>query len=85
MATNQYPVGQPIGGLTPEIQLKRLQTQIAERRSAIKKLKIEQEDLITVGLPRIEGLILIHENDIKHLLGQLDSVQVIDVIPNKEG
>lgn len=79
MAKNLIPIGTPIGGTTPEIKLKWLQTQIAERKSAIKKLAIEIEDLTTIQLPRLEGLVLTHENDIKHLTGQVDGVNTVDV------
>lgn len=79
MATNLVPIGSPLGVVTPEIKMKVLQTQIAERKSAIKKLQIEKEDLTTISLPRIEGLILTHESAIKHLTGLIDGVQVIDV------
>ena len=79
MATNLVPIGSPLGEVTPEIKLKALQTQIAERKLAIKNLEIEKEGLTTVSLPRIEGLILTHESAIKHLIGLLDGVTIIDV------
>jgi hypothetical protein len=81
-------VGQPLGGITPEMNLKRLQAEIAQRKSSIDRLKLDLKDLQTVEVPRIEALILMHENDIKFLTGEVNKVNTIDitdVTPNKEG
>ena len=79
VTTGKGLVGNPVGGSTPEIKLKWLQVQIAERDSAIEKLKIEINDLTKIQLPRLEGLILTHENDKKFFLNQLKDEQTIDV------
>ena len=78
-------VGSPLGGITPEMQLKRIQAEIAQRKSSIERLKLDLKDLQTVDVTRIEALILMHENDIKYLVNQENESQVIDVTPTKEG
>jgi hypothetical protein len=81
----QHLVGQPVGGITPEMELKRFQSELAQRKSAIARLKLDLEDLRTVKAPQLEALILMHENDIKFLTNKLNEVKVIDVTPTKEG
>lgn len=81
----QHLVGTPIGGITPEMELKRFQAELAQRKSSILKLKIDLEDLRTVKAPQMEALILMHENDIRFLTNQRNDVKVIDITPNKEG
>jgi hypothetical protein len=78
-------VGTPLGGVTREMTLKRLQAEIAQRKSSIDRLKLDLKDLQTVEVPRIEALILMHENDIKFLVGEINKEQTIDVTPTKEG
>lgn len=78
-------IGQPVGGITPEMQLKRLQAELAQRKSSIARLKLDLDDLRTVQAPQIEALILMHENDIKFITNQKNDVEVIDVIIKEEG
>jgi len=77
-------IGTPVGGITPEMNLKRLQAEIAQRKSSIARLKLDLDDLRTVQAPQLEALILMHENDIKFLTNQRDDLQVIDVTTTKE-
>ena len=67
----QHLVGTPIGGITPEMELKRFQAELAQRKSAISRLKLDLDDLRTVKAPQLEALILMHENDIKFLTNQV--------------
>lgn len=76
---SKFPVGKPVGGTTPEIALKWLQSQIAERKSQIARYKLDINDLQTIQLPKLEALILEKENDIKYLTGQIQENEVIDV------
>jgi len=82
---SQHLVGTPVGGITNEMTLKRLQAEIAQRKSSIARLELDIKDLTTVTLPQKEALILMHQNDIKHLTGQQNEVTVIDITPTKEG
>ena len=81
----QHLVGTPVGGITPEMELKRFQSELAQRKSAIARLKLDLDDLRTVKAPQLEALILMHENDIKFLTNKLNDVKVIDITPTKEG
>ncbi len=81
----QHLVGTPVGGITPEMELKRFQAELAQRKSSIARLKMDLEDLRTVKAPQLEALILMHENDIKFLTNQKNDVKVIDITPTKEG
>ncbi len=78
----QHLVGTPIGGITPEMELKRFQAELAQRKSSILRLKLDLDDLRTVKAPQIEALILMHENDMKFLTNKINDVKVIDVTPN---
>ncbi len=79
---SQHLVGTPVGGITPEMELKRIQAEIAQRKSSISRLKLDLDDLRTVKAPQIEALILMHENDMKFLTNKINDVKVIDVTPN---
>jgi hypothetical protein len=81
----QHLVGTPVGGITPEMNLKRLQAELAQRKSSIARLKLDLDDLRTVKAPQLEALILMHENDIQYLTNQKNDVEIIDVTPTKEG
>ena len=72
-------VGQPIGGTTPEIALKWLQHQIAERKSQVKRYQLDIDDLTNIQLPKLQAMILTKENEIRHLLSQLENNQTIDI------
>ena len=74
-----FPVGKPIAEDTNEIRLKWLQHQIAERKSAIARLKQDISDLAQVRLPQLEEMLLRKENEINVLLGQQSQQQAIDV------
>jgi hypothetical protein len=85
MPKNLALIGTPVGGITPEMEMKRIQAELAQRKSSIARLKLDLEDLRTVQAPQLEALILMHENDIRFLTKQQNDAKVIDVTPKKEG
>ena len=74
-----FQVGKPLGGETNEMRLNWIEAQIAERKSAIARFKLDIEDLTNVKLRDLQRNILQKEEDIKALTGQRQNINTVDV------
>ena len=52
---SQHLVGRPVGGITPEMELKRFQAELAQRKSSVLRLKILiAVEAVTANMPMMK-------------------------------